>query len=88
MHWTNLTFFLPESAGSASVAFHMLSPGSRDLFAQSILQSSAASNPWAMVTAQEARLRAGRLAELLKCPHKEVSQSETVKEGMKVPKPY
>ena len=86
MHWTNLTFFLAESAGSASVAFHMLSPGSRDLFAQSILQSSAASNPWAMVTAQEARLRAGRLAELLKCPHKEVSLS--VKEEMKVPKPY
>ena len=52
----------------------MLSPGSRDLFSQSILQSSAASNPWAMVTAQEARLRAGRLAELLKCPHEEVSQ--------------
>ena len=56
------------------MAFHMLSPGSRDLFAQSILQSSAASNPWAMLTAQEAKLRAGRLAELLKCPHKEVSE--------------
>ena len=55
------------------MAFHMLSPGSRALFSQAVLQSSAASNPWAMVTAQEATLRAGRLAELLKCPHEEVS---------------
>ena len=55
------------------MAFHMLSPGSRDLFSQAILQSSAASNPWAMVTAQEAKLRASRLAELLKCPYEEVS---------------
>ena len=53
----------------------MLSPGSRDLFSQAILQSSAASNPWAMVTAQEAKLRASRLAELLKCPYEEVSHT-------------
>ena len=68
-----------ESAGSASVAFHMLSPGSRDLFSQAILQSTAASNPWAMITAQEARLRAGRLAEILDCPHEEVRRKEEVR---------
>ena len=46
-----------ESAGSASVAFHLLSPGSRHLFTQAILQSAAATNPWAMITQKEARLR-------------------------------
>jgi carboxylesterase type B len=62
-----------ESAGSASVAFHLLSPGSRHLFWQAILQSAAATNTWAMVTANEGKLRAQRLAEVLKCPHTEVS---------------
>jgi len=35
-----------ESAGSSSVAFHMLSPGSRPYFSQAILQSAAATNTW------------------------------------------
>ena len=79
------TFFLPsfhswfiflfvESAGSASVAFHLLSPGSRPYFSQAILQSAAATNPWAMVTKKEAKLRARRLAEILDCPYEDVSE--------------
>ena len=63
---------LSESAGSASTAFHLLSPGSRNLFSQAIMQSAAATNPWGMLTAKEAKLRARRLAEVLKCPHQEV----------------
>ena len=70
-----LFFSLLESAGSASVAFHLISPGSRNLFSQAILQSAAATNPWAMVTKKEGKLRAMRLAEVLKCPHDEVSVS-------------
>eukprot|EP00095_Tigriopus_kingsejongensis_P010296 maker-scaffold148_size310697-snap-gene-0.17 protein:Tk10296 transcript:maker-scaffold148_size310697-snap-gene-0.17-mRNA-1 annotation:"acetylcholinesterase 1" len=66
----NITLF-SESAGSSSVAFHLLSPGSRPYFSQGILQSAAATNPWAMVTKKEAKLRAMRLAELLNCPHSE-----------------
>ena len=62
-----------ESAGSSSVAFHLLSPASRPLFSQAILQSAAATNPWAMLTQKEALLRAQRLAERLKCPHEKVS---------------
>ena len=62
-----------ESAGSASVAFHLLSPGSRPFYSQAILQSAAATNPWAMVTKQEAKLRARRLAEVLNCPYEDVS---------------
>lgn len=56
------------------MAFHLLSPGSRPLFSQAILQSAAATNPWAMVTQKEAKLRARRLAETLKCPHSEVGR--------------
>ena len=67
-----LFFHVSESAGSASVAFHLLSPGSRQLFWQAILQSAAATNTWAMVTKKEAKLRAQRLAEVLKCPHTDV----------------
>ena len=55
------------------MAFHLLSPGSRNLFSQAIMQSAAATNPWAMVTAKEGKLRARRLAEVLKCPHEEAS---------------
>ena len=67
-----LFIFFSESAGSASVAFHLLSPGSRPYFSQAILQSAAATNPWAMVTKKEAKLRARRLAEILDCPYDDV----------------
>ena len=67
-------FLFVESAGSASVAFHLLSPGSRPYFSQAILQSAAATNPWAMVTKKEAKLRARRLAEILDCPYEDVSE--------------
>ena len=65
-----------ESAGSNSVSYHMLSKGSRSLFTRAILQSSAATNPWGMVTKKEAKLRAMRLAEVLNCPHENVSSSQ------------
>lgn len=37
-----------NSAGAASVSFHMLSPQSAGLFHSAILQSGCALNPWAM----------------------------------------
>ena len=74
LFWLSIT----ESAGSASVAFHLLSPGSRGYFSQAILQSAAATNPWAMVTKKEAKLRARRLAEVLDCPHDDVSKNSTL----------
>ncbi len=77
VHLINFVCF-PESAGSASVAFHLLSPGSRSYFSQAILQSAAATNPWAMVTKKEAKLRARRLAEVLDCPHDDVSFSSPI----------
>ena len=63
--------FCSESAGSASVGFHLLSPLSRDLFTRAILQSASALNPWALVTKKEAKRRALKLASKLGCPVKE-----------------
>jgi len=57
-----------ESAGSASVGFHLLSPLSRDLFTRAILQSATALNPWALITKKEAKRRALKLASNLGCP--------------------
>lgn len=46
-----------ESAGAVSVSLHMLSPLSRDLFQRAIMQSGAATAPWAVVRREEAILR-------------------------------
>ncbi|XP_035289075.1 acetylcholinesterase-like isoform X1 [Anguilla anguilla] len=56
-----------ESAGGASVGMHLLSPGSRALFARAILQSGVPNCPWATVSAGEARRRAALLAQLVNC---------------------
>ncbi|PVD36863.1 hypothetical protein C0Q70_03853 [Pomacea canaliculata] len=55
-----------ESAGSASVAFHTLTPLSRGLFARAILQSGTATSSWAL---QRKPLdQAQKLALNLTCP--------------------
>ncbi|XP_050776354.1 acetylcholinesterase-like [Gopherus flavomarginatus] len=56
-----------QSAGGASVAFHLLSPGSRHLFARAALQSGVANAPWASLSAKEARERARALGRLMGC---------------------
>lgn len=56
-----------ESAGGASVGFHLLSPGSHPFFTRAILQSGAPNCPWASVTPAEARKRATLLAKLVNC---------------------
>ncbi|TWW63685.1 acetylcholinesterase [Takifugu rubripes] len=56
-----------ESAGAASVGFHLLSPGSRPTFTRAILQSGVPNSPWASVTPAEARRRAMMLANLVGC---------------------
>ena len=64
----NVTIF-GESAGGASVGFHLLSPLSRNLFNQAIMQSASAVVPWGVITKEEGILRGLRLAEIMKCPH-------------------
>lgn len=46
-----------ESAGAVSVSLHLLSPLSRDQFQRAIMQSGAATAPWAIIKREEAILR-------------------------------
>ncbi|XP_041420836.1 cholinesterase-like isoform X1 [Xenopus laevis] len=56
-----------ESAGGASVSYHMLSPKSHGFFTRAIMQSATANAPWAVITKAEAHSRALTLANLLNC---------------------
>ncbi|XP_039997440.1 acetylcholinesterase [Xiphias gladius] len=56
-----------ESAGGASVGFHLLSPDSRPTFTRAILQSGVPNCPWASVSPAEARRRAMLLGKLVGC---------------------
>ncbi|XP_069696467.1 esterase E4-like [Periplaneta americana] len=57
-----------ESAGGASVHYHMLSPQSRGLFHRAISQSGTALCPWAMSSKEQSQRNAERLGQILKCP--------------------
>uniref|UniRef100_A0A6G1SKY2 Acetylcholinesterase n=1 Tax=Aceria tosichella TaxID=561515 RepID=A0A6G1SKY2_9ACAR len=57
-----------ESAGAVSVAFHLLSPLSRNLFSQAILQSGAATCPWGYMEARDLIANGLQLASSLNCP--------------------
>nr|XP_005299261.1 cholinesterase [Chrysemys picta bellii] len=56
-----------ESAGAASVSYHILSSESHPLFTRAIMQSGSANAPWATLTHSEARMRTLTLAKLLSC---------------------
>ncbi|KAF1393882.1 hypothetical protein PFLUV_G00020660 [Perca fluviatilis] len=57
-----------ESAGSASVGFHLLSPGSHGLFQRAVMQSGSPNAPWATISQTETWRRSMKLVMLLGCP--------------------
>ncbi|XP_072845288.2 cholinesterase [Pogona vitticeps] len=59
-----------HSAGGASVGFHLLSPASKPLFAQAVLQSGTPNSCWALQSPQEATESAQALLENLACDPK------------------
>lgn len=65
----NITLF-GESAGAVSVSLHLLSPLSRPLFRQAVMQSGAPTAPWAVVSKEESIRRGLLFAEVLGCPHR------------------
>lgn len=58
-----------ESAGSSSVAFHLLSPLSKNFFKRAILESGSATCPWASSSQRESIESVLILAERVNCPH-------------------
>ncbi|XP_068441606.1 cholinesterase-like [Clinocottus analis] len=64
---TKVTLF-GESAGSGSVGFHLLSPGSQGLFRRAVLQSGTPNAPWGTHSQEETWRRTLKLATLLGCP--------------------
>lgn len=74
----NITLF-GESAGAVSISLHLLSPLSRRLYSQAILQSGAATAPWVILTKEESFRRGMLLAEAVGCPHTMDEGEEMVK---------
>lgn len=62
----NVTLF-GESAGAVSASYHLLSPLSRDLFSQAVLQSGGATAPWGYHDRQTAMSNGYKLATEVKC---------------------
>ncbi|XP_062242688.1 acetylcholinesterase-like [Platichthys flesus] len=66
-----------ESAGSASVGFHLLSPGSHALFQRAVMESASPNAPWATISQTESWNRALMLAKSLGCPTAKSAELET-----------
>ncbi|CAO2612871.1 Bche [Lemmus lemmus] len=56
-----------ESAGAASVNFHLLCPQSYPLFTRAILESGSSNAPWTVMSPEEARNRTWTLAKFTGC---------------------
>ncbi|VVC33910.1 Hypothetical protein CINCED_3A018814 [Cinara cedri] len=73
----NITLF-GESAGAVSVSLHLLSPLSRNLFNQAIMESGSSTAPWAILSREESYNRGLNLAKAVGCPHDRKAIGETI----------
>lgn len=69
----NVTIF-GESAGGASIQYHLLSPLSQGLFQHAIMQSGSALNQWTINNRDNAIDRAFRLGKALGCDTKDTNK--------------
>jgi acetylcholinesterase len=75
-----------NSAGGASVNYHMFSSLSRGLFHRAISQSGNVMEPWASPARKGvAKMRAIRLADMMNCPISGTSMKDIVECLRKVP---
>lgn len=63
------TTLFGQSAGAASIGYHLLSPLSKNLFQRSILESGVPTAPWSQISQNLSMERALILAESLNCSH-------------------
>ena len=70
---TRITIF-GESAGAASVSFHLLSPLSKETFHRAIMQSATALSPWALDTRADAKTKSLEVAARVGCKSSRVEE--------------
>lgn len=75
-----------ESAGAVAVGFHLLSPRSRALFSNAILQSGGPTCNWAYISSQEGRRRSSKyLQEFYSLVTKRLLNPDFAHEVEKIP---
>ncbi|XP_060094741.1 cholinesterase-like [Heteronotia binoei] len=80
---TRITIF-GESAGGASVNYHLLSPGSQPLFDRAVLQSGTAIATWPWVSPEKAKKKALALAKVMGCTEGEDSAVVSCLQGKRI----
>ena len=60
-----------ESAGAASVGYHMLSKHSEDLFQRAIFQSGSPDSHWSFMTSEQSKDRSSQFFNSVGCPDDE-----------------